>query len=203
MNILDLRVPGGRPFREFGGSGIPALVTGTEQVARFQAGREAEALAAQELAEIAAERKVAEARTAMVAEQEAKLRASDEAIFPLLGESSEHLVKVTTEGRRVEGMLRITERGASHASGLLCAALGNGEFYETKFAITASGEPGLVVARYPGMFGFQGPGRRDCMIRGVFSAELGILFFEGDPEDPQHSTNCGTDRFVIDLGGAG
>lgn len=244
VNILDLRVPGGKPFRDFGGWGGLALVTGTEQVARFQAEREAaleeaealrmqdvrirdaelrleeklrlerqvlsaqreaEARAAQELAEIEAERKVAEARSAMIAEEEAKLKASDEAIFPLLAEGSEHAVQVTHAGQRVAGTVRMTESGGSHASGTMSLALGNGNRHEAWISITGADGPGQVVARYPALDGFRVRSNLtwDCGIVGAFSAEHGILSMEPDPEDRQHLRHCGTDRIVISLGGDG
>ena len=160
--------------------------------------REVEAKAAQELAEIEAARKVAEARTAMVAEREASLKASDELIFPLLGGAPEHSVQVTHEGRRVEGTLRITDNGASHAAGTLNLALGNGEFHEAPIAITGAAEPGQVMARYSRFNHFQRGNYGDCLIQGTFSDKHRIMSVEGDPENRKHG-GCHTDRIVVDL----
>ena len=156
--------------------------------------RKAAAEAAAEAAEIEARRGIAEERAAMVAAHEASLTASDEMIFPLLGKRSEHPVKVTHEGRRVEGTLRITENGASHASGTLSLALGNGEFHQTFIAITAADEPGQVVGRYPWFGGFQRAQQQECLSKGVFSAEHRLISIEGNP-----TRLCKTDRIVIDL----
>lgn len=241
VNVLDLRLPGGRPFPDFRNFGAIVLEAGTDHVARFQAGREAaladaealrmqdlrikdaelrledklrrerevlaaqreaEAKAAQELAEIEAGRRVAEARTALIAEQEADLKASDEMIFSRLASGSEHALQFTHEGQRVQGTLRMTESSSSHASGQFSVALGNGNSYQSHLTMTAADEPGQVMATYIPIFSNWTPSNGTCMVRGSFSKQLGIVTIEGDPDD-RRSRGCHMDRIVIDLNGEG
>ena len=161
--------------------------------------RKAEAKAAQELAEIEATRRVADARTKMIADLEASLKASDEMIFSLLGPGTEHAVQVTHERRRVAGTVRITDVGVSYASGTLSLSLGNGDFHQAPFTVSAGGDPGEVVARYPPFNGFLSSSG-ECLVGGVFSKEHRIMSFEGDPENRLRQRGCQSDRLVIDLG---
>ena len=224
VNVHDLRTTDGSPVSESHAPSTIVIETDSDLVAGFQAGRvaalsdvelwlesriraaqrEAEANAAQALAEIVVTYSFAQENAEQIGTWEASAETSAESISSLLVSGSKHPVKVTHEGRRVQGTLWIAETGANHAAGTLSLDIGGGEFRQTPISITAAAGPGLVVARYPAFNGFKNRVSYACYVQGAYSETHGILSMAiaDDHDDRRMGSWCRTDRIVIDLSGA-